>query len=121
MTSALLLSACSHSNDSNDKNENNTKQTSQTNKSDDNQQKHKKVIKDGRTYVDGILIVNKDIGLPSNYNPGEDPKAQQALQQLFSAAQKEGINLYKISGYRSYPTQVQLYHRYAARDGKSCR
>ena len=71
MTSALLLSACSHSNDSNDKNENNTKQTSQTNKSDDNQQKHKKVIKDGRTYVDGILIVNKDLGLPSNYNPGE--------------------------------------------------
>ncbi|MDO0978793.1 M15 family metallopeptidase [Staphylococcus hominis] len=118
MTSALLLSACSHSNDSNDKNENNTKQTSQTNKSDDYQQKHKKVIKDGRTYVDGILIVNKDIGLPSNYNPGEDPKAQQALQQLFSAAQKEGINLYKISGYRSYPTQVQLYNRYAARDGK---
>ena len=35
MTSALLLSACSHSND---ENENNTKQTSQTNKSDDNQQ-----------------------------------------------------------------------------------
>lgn len=88
MTSALLLSACSHSNDNNGKNENNTKQTSKTNKSDDNQQKHTKVIKEGRTYIDGILIVNKDIGLPSNYNPGEDPKAQQALQQLFSAAQK---------------------------------
>ena len=42
MTSALLLSACSHSND---ENENNTKQTSQTNKSDDNQQKHKKLLK----------------------------------------------------------------------------
>ena len=23
-----------------------------------------------------------------------------------------------MSGYRSYPTQVQLYNRYAARDGK---
>ena len=55
MTSALLLSACSHSND---ENENNTKQTSQTNKSDDNQQ-NIKVIKEGRTYIDGILIVNK--------------------------------------------------------------
>ena len=57
--------------------------------------KNIKVIKDGRTYVDGILIVNKDIGLPSNYNPGEDPKAQQALQQLFSAAQKRVLTYTK--------------------------
>ncbi|MGW9855797.1 zinc D-Ala-D-Ala carboxypeptidase [Staphylococcus hominis] len=119
MTSALLLSACSHSHDDdNKKSEDHSKQASQSHKHDDDTQQHKKVVKDGRTYADDILIVNKDIGLPSSYNPGEDPKAQQALQQLFNAAQKDGIQLYKISGYRSYPTQVQLYNRYAARDGK---
>ena len=57
--------------------------------------KNIKVIKEGRTYIDGILIVNKNIGLPSNYNPGEDPKAQQALQQLFSSAQKRVLTYTK--------------------------
>ena len=95
MTSALLLSACSHSNDNNGKNENNTKQTSQTNKSDDNQQKHKKVIKEGRTYIDGILIVNKNIGLPSNYNPGEDPKAQQAYNNYLVLHKKRVLTYTK--------------------------
>lgn len=122
ITSALLLSACSHENSSDDgdntKNENKTTDSNHSKNSDDNQQKHKKVVKDGRTYIDGILIVNKEINLPSSYNPGEDPKAQEALQQLFSDAQKDGINLYKISGFRSYPTQVQLYNNYVERDGK---
>lgn len=122
ITSSLLLSACSHENNSDDgdktKNENKTTDSNHSKNSDDNQQKHNKVVKDGRTYIDGILIVNKEISLPSSYNPGEDPKAQEALQQLFSDAQKDGINLYKISGFRSYPTQVQLYNNYVERDGK---
>ncbi|MCE5091280.1 M15 family metallopeptidase [Staphylococcus devriesei] len=122
ITSALLLSACSHENsgDNGDKtnNENNTTDSNHSKNSDSNQKKYKKVVKDGRTYIDDILIVNKEISLPSSYNPGEESESQQALQQLFSDAQQDGINLYKISGFRSYPTQVQLYNNYVERDGK---
>ena len=119
MTSALLLSACSHQSEShNDKDESKTAHTNQAQNNDNNQKKHRKVVKDGRTYADGILIVNKNIDLPSSYNPGENPKAQKALKQLFDGAQKDDIHLYKISGYRSYPTQVKLYNNYAKRDSK---
>ena len=41
--------------------------------------KEKKVI-NGRTYYDGILIVNKTTKLPSDYNLVK-PKAQRALQR----------------------------------------
>jgi D-alanyl-D-alanine carboxypeptidase len=44
---------------------------------DNNQKKHhKKIVKNGRTYADGILIVNKGYALPPTYNPSEYPKAQ---------------------------------------------
>ena len=49
--------------------------------------KEKEVI-NGRTYYDGILIVNKTTKLPSDYNPGEKPKAQRALQRMFTDAEK---------------------------------
>ena len=32
--------------------------------------------------------------------------------------QKDGVSLYKISGFRSYETQVNLYNQYVARDGE---
>lgn len=44
-------------------------------------------------------------------------EAAQALEQLLSAADQEGITLYAQSGYRSYSTQESLYNSYAARDG----
>lgn len=116
--SALLLSSCSHQSDNDNNTKNKGEHTAKSGNSDNNQKKHKKVVKDGRTYVDGILIVNKENKLPSSYNPGENPKAQKALQQLLDDAQKDGINLYKMSGYRSYPKQVKLYDSYAKRDGK---
>jgi D-alanyl-D-alanine carboxypeptidase len=115
---ALLLSSCSQQSDNDNNTKNKTKHAAQSKNSDNNQKKHKKIVKDGRTYVDGILIVNKEHALPSSYNPGENPEAQKALHQLLDDAQKDGINLYKISGYRSYPTQVKLYDSYAKRDGK---
>ena len=31
---------------------------------------------------------------------------------------KDGVSLYKISGFRSYETQVNLYNQYVARDGE---
>nr|WP_231119797.1 M15 family metallopeptidase [Staphylococcus borealis] len=37
---------------------------------------------------------------------------------MFADAGEEGVNLYQISGFRSYQTQVSLYQQYVARDGE---
>lgn len=71
------------------------------------------------TYIDGILIANKTYPLPSTYNPGIDPTANAALQEMFSAAAKDGLSLFIRSGFRSYSTQEMLYNNYVARDGKA--
>lgn len=69
------------------------------------------------TYINGILIANKTYPLPSTYNPGVDPTANAALQELFAAAQADGLNLFVKSGFRSYSTQKSLYDKYVKRDG----
>lgn len=117
--STLLLTACStHSNSKDVSDYDNKQQNGGSQKNQDMKKNHKKVIKNGCTYIDNILIVNKEISLPSNFNPGENPESQQALQKMFNQAHKEGLNLYKISGFRDYQTQVQLFNQYVARDGK---
>ncbi|WP_210135260.1 M15 family metallopeptidase [Staphylococcus sp. GDX8P80P] len=106
----LLLVACSHNSEKkNIQNQDNKDKQSTT---------FKKEIKNGRTYYDDILIVNKTTTLPPDYNPGENPRAQRALQRMFADAGKEGVNLYQMSGFRSYQTQVSLYQQYVARDGE---
>ena len=97
----LVLSACSNHH-SEGKNEASKQDSNKQNQS------HKKVKKDGKTYIDGILMVNKQIKLPKDYNPGENPKAVKALNKMIADAKKDHINLYKISGFRSYQTQIQL-------------
>ena len=69
------------------------------------------------TYINGILIANKTYALPSTYNPGVDPVANAALQELFAAAKNDGLNLFVKSGFRSYATQKSLYNNYVNRDG----
>lgn len=71
------------------------------------------------TYINGILIANKTYALPSTYNPGVDPVANEALQQMFAAAKAEGYDLFVRSGFRSYATQKSLYNSYVNRDGKA--
>lgn len=73
-------------------------------------------------YVDGILVANKDYGLPSNYAPesgSEDTEAMQAFNEMKKAAKKDGLEINVRSGYRNYDTQVQLYNNYVQRDGKA--
>lgn len=80
--------------------------------------KEKKVIvKQGVTYINGILIVNKNYSLPSNYG-GENEEANKALKELQSAAKEEGYSLQLISGYRSYSTQHSIYNNYIKRWGQ---
>ncbi len=73
----------------------------------------------GATYVKGILIVNKTYALPADYNPGIDPTAQSALNQMISSAGADGVSLWIASGFRSYDKQKTLYNNYVARDGKT--
>lgn len=80
--------------------------------------KHKAQKKVKATYINGILIANKTYALPSDYNPDVDATANSALQKMFSAAKKDGLNLFVVSGFRSYDTQKYLYDSYVARDGK---
>lgn len=46
------------------------------------------------------------------------PEAAEALEELFFAAEADGIELVGISAYRSYERQKELFHYYAERDGK---
>lgn len=69
------------------------------------------------TYINGVLIVNKMYGLPSDF--GEmDATAYASLQKLQKGAQKVGYDIPTLSGFRTYDTQVTLYNNYVARDGK---
>lgn len=74
---------------------------------------------DGRTYVDGILIVNKKYSLPSDYDPGEDAEAGAKVRELISDMQNLGYSISDYySGYRTYQTQEELYNNYVANSGQ---
>ena len=74
--------------------------------------------KDGCTYVDGILIVNKTYSLPESYDPaGLTAETQTALDKMIEDAYAAGLNLYDASDYRSYPDQLAVYQEYCVRDG----
>jgi len=82
--------------------------------------------------------VNKSRQLPADYVPADlaEPQvrfpfseklekrkmrkaAAAALERLFAAADKEGLKLYAVSGYRSYKTQAALFDAYVKRDGEA--
>ncbi len=78
------------------------------------------VVKNGITYVNGILIANKTYPLPASYNPGKlTDETYKAFIQMRNAAANDGYNLWICSGFRSYETQRYLYNNYCARDGKA--
>lgn len=78
---------------------------------------HSLVTKNGVTYVDGIMIVNKTFSLPKDYDPGLDPAAQTAFNNMATAAWGDGISLWICSGYRTYREQEMLFDSYAASRG----
>ena len=80
--------------------------------------------KNGVTYVVSpygyTLIANKTYSLPASYAPGDLTEAcAAAFRKMQQAAWKDGIDLYIVSGYRSYSTQQRIYNNYCARDGKA--
>lgn len=82
-------------------------------------------------------VVNKEYGLPEDYKP-EDlvvpnvpfsfsgtleksylrKEAAEALERLFDLANKEGIQLNAVSGFRSYDYQKKLYANNVKRKGQ---
>lgn len=73
---------------------------------------------DSPTYVNGIMIANKSYPLPADYNPGVDSTAYSALEEMIQAAQDDGIELFVISGFRSFERQQTLYSNYLLREGR---
>ena len=74
---------------------------------------------DGITYIDGILIANKTYSLPSSYYPGGlTSEFNSAFSDMKNAASNDGLNIYVVSGFRSYNTQDNLYNNYVNRDGR---
>lgn len=71
-------------------------------------------IKDGITYIDGIMIVNKIYGLPETYNPGDTlPETKDAFERMSEDAAKENLNIYVGSGFRTYEYQVEIFNNYS--------
>lgn len=98
--------------------------------------------KDGKMVVTNpeslTVIANKERFLPDGYVPPDlvvpdvafsydgvlekshmRKKAAEALEQLFAAAKKEGLDLRAVSGYRSYKRQVAIYNNNVATKGKA--
>ncbi|MEC5424591.1 D-alanyl-D-alanine carboxypeptidase family protein [Virgibacillus sp. C22-A2] len=86
---------------------------------------------------DQLALVNKKYGLPKDYIPDdlvipnvrfsftEDlPKKQlrkiaaDALEEMFNAADKKGLNLFAQSGYRSYERQDAIFASNASQHGE---
>lgn len=82
------------------------------------------------------VLVNKDFALPANYKPTDliypdvpflfeekiekrmmRKEAAHALEELFQAAEQDGIFLAGVSAYRSHSTQAKIYQENIERDG----
>lgn len=74
--------------------------------------------KNGCTYIDGVIIANKTYSLPEDYDPGISQEALDAFDEMAADAEKEDLNIYISSDYRSYYDQERIYNNYVERDGK---
>jgi D-alanyl-D-alanine carboxypeptidase len=61
--------------------------------------------------------INRQVGLPVWYLPGESVEARAALEQMQAAAMEDGIRLSVYSGYRSYEEQREVFWREDAYHG----
>jgi len=81
---------------------------------------HKGTVRNGVTYIDGVLIANKTYALPSSYNPGGlTQEFTSNFDTMKAAASNEGIYFEVFSGFRSYINQVYTYQGWVNQDGKA--
>lgn len=58
------------------------------------------------------------VGVPNEFSQPLREPAARAVEQLYAAAQSQGVNFGIISAYRDYNTQVALYNKFVNRDGQ---
>lgn len=63
--------------------------------------------------VNGIPIANKTYPLPKDYNPGLNEEMFEAFEKLRSDAAAEGLDIFFMSGFRSYEEQQIVYKGWA--------
>lgn len=105
---------------SDDKKNNNIKTESHVEQNSDTiiqQASHKTEVKDGVTYIDGIMIANKSYSMPKEFDPGLSQEASAAFDKMAAAASKDGLFIYICSGYRNYNDQEYQYQQYAQERG----
>lgn len=73
-----------------------------------------------KDYVPADLVVpNVPLRVPGNESMKVRKVTATALETMFAAAKKQGINLMLSSGYRSYSYQVALYNGYVKTQGQA--
>lgn len=99
-------------------------------------------VVDGRNIIQNpenvMALVNKQFSLPDGYEPSElmipdvafsygkldleksylRQDAAQALEKLFTGALNEGVELFAVSGYRSFTRQSQVFEAEVSKVGK---
>ncbi len=73
--------------------------------------------KDGITYFDNTIIVNKKYSVPKEYSPGLNDDAYNAFTKLQRDAKKKKFKIEIISGFRNYKRQEELYNKYVREYG----
>lgn len=68
-------------------------------------------------YIDGILLVNKEFGIPRNFVSSANEEALKAYELMKTDAKEDGLVLNIRSGHRTTETQEVLFNNYAKRDG----
>lgn len=62
--------------------------------------------------IDGIIIVNKNFGLPVDFGDGLKEEISTAFNTMSYDAKSDGIHLFIASGFRDYNKQESLYDDY---------
>jgi len=85
-----------------------------------------KIVKDTETpkvyhnlkIIRGIVLVNREYGLPKDYYKGIDPKAESQVNKMLDAAkEEEGLDYTIHSDHRTHNDQKILFEKYTERYG----
>ncbi|MBQ6655528.1 MAG: M15 family metallopeptidase [Erysipelotrichaceae bacterium] len=80
---------------------------------------HSGYRENGRTFIEGIPIINKTYGLPSGYGArGLTKDTSAAWQKMKEAAAADGITLKVLSAYRNYGHQEEVFNKKVAEEGE---
>lgn len=73
---------------------------------------------EGVTYIDDILVVNDEYGLPEDYNPGLEQEVIDAYSEMSEDGAEEGYEFVIVSDFRSYQQQKALYDDLVVNSGQ---